>query len=111
MKLKQLLENKSFTLVNDVKDLDKEIKSGYISDLLSWVMGHAEQNCAWITIQTHINVIAVATLLEMACIIVPEGENIDEDTIAKATEEGIALISTDLTSYKVAGVLIENGVK
>lgn len=112
MKVSELLENQDFTLLNEgVDNLDAVIESGYISDLLSWVMSHAEKGCAWMTIQTHVNVIAVATLLEMSCIIVPEGEKVEDATLAKATEEGIPIISTALTSFKTAGILIENGVK
>ncbi len=111
MLIKDLLENEEFTLINEGCNLDKEIESGYISDLLSWVMSHAKAGCAWMTIQTHVNVVAVATLLDIACIIIPEGEGVEEDTIKKATEEDLPLISTKLNSFEIAGVLIASGVK
>ena len=56
-------------------DLNKEVLCGYTCDLLSWVMGHGQEGMAWVTVQTHMNVIAVASLMEMAAVIIPEGTN------------------------------------
>ena len=92
------------------QSLDREIESGYVGDLLSWVMANADNNCAWVTIQTHMNIIAVATLLEMACIIIPEGAEIEEDTLAKATEENIPIITTEMNAYQVCTFLGEKGI-
>lgn len=111
MKIKDLLQDERFTLLNNADFGEKEIKTGYISDLLSWVMAHAKTDCAWITIQTHVNIIAVATLLEIACIIIPEDEKVTEDTLTKANDENLPIISTPLTAYEAACVLFENGVK
>ena len=63
-----------------------------------------------ITVQTHTNVIAVATLLEMACVIIPEDIPIDENTIEKAVEEEIVLISSPLSAFQLAGKLYEMGI-
>ncbi len=52
---------------------DREVTCGYTCDLLSWVMAHGKAGMAWITVQTHMNVIAVASLMEMAAVIIPEG--------------------------------------
>ena len=52
---------------------DKDVTCGYVCDLLSWVMAHGEEGMAWVTVQTHLNVVAVAALAEMACVILPEG--------------------------------------
>ncbi|MFZ7120967.1 MAG: DRTGG domain-containing protein [Eubacteriaceae bacterium] len=104
MKIKDLIQTRKFTLLNEVTSLDKEIESIYICDLLSWVMSHAGNKCAWITVQTHANIVAVALLLEMACIIIPEGIKLEETTIVKAIEEDIPIISTKLNSYEIASM-------
>jgi len=78
--VKELLETKRFTLENQGVDLEKTIENVYIGDLLSWVMSHADKKCAWITVQTHMNIVAVAVLLEMSCIILPEDLKPDENT-------------------------------
>lgn len=105
-----LLEQDSFELTNPGADLTREINSVYIGDLLSWVMSHSEHNCAWITVQTHINIVAVAVLLDMSCIILPEGCKPEEDTLAKAREENIPILTSPWTAYEIACYLKENMV-
>lgn len=84
------------------KPEEKSITNVYIGDLLSWVMGYANEDCAWITIQGHVNIVAVALLVEAGCIIVCEGAEVSPDTIEKAEAEGIALLSSDLPEYELA---------
>jgi hypothetical protein len=113
MKVETLLQSEEFTLVNkniEEDKLEQEIQSGYAGDLLSWVMANAGDNCAWITIQTHVNIIAIASLLEMSCIIIAENAKIEADTLKKATDEGVPVISTELNSYQTALVLGQQGV-
>ncbi|MBF7097831.1 DRTGG domain-containing protein [Alkalibacter mobilis] len=105
--VKNLLEDQRFILSNSVEELDKQIENVYIGDLLSWVMSHSDSNCAWITVQTHINIVAVAVLLEMSCIILPEGLEPDENTKSKSESEGIPIITTELDAFSIACVLKE----
>lgn len=81
--------------------MDKEIDGCYICDLLSYAMSHAAKGNVWITVQTNINVIAVAVLTEVACVILPEGLAPDEIAKAKAEEEGIPVLSTKRTAYEI----------
>ncbi len=83
----------------------------YIGDLLSIVMSKAKQNYAWITIQTHINIIAVAELLELACIIVVENMDVDKETLEKAKELNIPVFKTAESAYQVACRMMELGIK
>jgi hypothetical protein len=91
--------------------LDREVKSGYSCDLLSWVMAHGSDGMAWVTVQTHMNVIAVATLHDMSCVIIPEGAQADAEVVAKAAEEGIAILASELCSYEIAGKLFAAGIR
>ena len=91
--------------------LDTQVSCGYTCDLLSWVMAHGKQGMAWITVQTHMNVIAVATLLDMACVILPENIAIEQATLDKATEEEIPVLGSGKTSYELAGLLYAQGVQ
>ncbi|MDD3766218.1 MAG: DRTGG domain-containing protein [Eubacteriales bacterium] len=84
---------------------DREIRGCYISDLLSRVMTRANEGDIWITVHTNVNIVAVATLTEVSCIILAEGAEADKDTIEKANEKGVAILSTDLDSYSL-GVAI-----
>lgn len=87
--------------------LQKEVTGGYVSDLLSDVIGKAEEGQIWITLQTHQNIIAVAALKDLAAIIIVRGAVPDEDTIEKSNAENIPLLSTDMDTFHIAGRLFE----
>jgi serine kinase of HPr protein (carbohydrate metabolism regulator) len=89
---------------------EREITGGYVCDLLSHVMGRGVPDMAWITVQTHMNVIAVASLLDFACVIVPESIAVDPAIVEKAQQEGIALLSSEKTAYELVCLLDEQGV-
>ncbi len=79
---------------------DRNIIGAYTGDLLSWVMGRAFQNNAWITIMTNINVVAVASLSDVSCVIIAEDAVPDEAVIKTAESKGVNLISSSLPSYE-----------
>ena len=89
---------------------DTEISCGYTCDLLSWVMAHGEPGMAWVTVQTHLNVIAVAVLSEMACVILPESIEMEQESLNKARSEGMAVLSSPLPAYEICGRLYTQGV-
>ncbi len=89
---------------------DKEITCGYTCDLLSWVMAHGDEGMAWVTVQTHLNVIAVAVLSDMACVVLPEGIRMEEESLRKATAEGMTVLTSPLTAYEICGKLSAAGV-
>jgi hypothetical protein len=88
-----------------------EPQSGYISDLLSCVMAGANPQSIWVTLQAHINIVAVGALKEVAAIIITEGAMPEESTLQKAEEEGITLLSTSLPSFHIVGKLWELGLR
>ncbi|MBQ2875442.1 MAG: hypothetical protein IJE25_00360 [Clostridia bacterium] len=88
-------------------DPDREIIGGYVGDLLSWVMGRAESGNAWITIMSNVNVLAVATLADVSCVIIAEGVVLSEDVISVAKEKEINLISTSLPMFEASVKLSE----
>ena len=88
-----------------------EIKNGYTSDLLSCVMAGAPNQSIWVTLQSHINIVAVAALLDLSAIIITEGSKPEQSTIAKANEEGVHLLLTEKNSFYVVGKLWEMGLR
>jgi hypothetical protein len=76
MTVKELSEREEFKILA-LPEPDRDIEGVYIGDLLSWVMGRAKANCAWITIMSNINIIAVASLANVACILLAEGLTLD----------------------------------
>lgn len=91
MKISDIVEKLNLKAISGSELLEREVSSGYCCDLLSWVMAHGEKNGLWITVQTHVNVVAIATLLEMACVIIPENIDVDKKVIEKVQRKiGIA---------------------
>ena len=89
---------------------DRQIACGYTCDLLSHVMGKGQPDMAWVTVQAHMNVIAVASLMDFACVIIPEGLPVDEMIIKKAAQEDIIMISSELTAFELVTLMHEHGV-
>ncbi len=110
MKIKALVEHKDFKLLSKSDDMERNISGVECCDLLSWVMANGKEDEAWITVQIHSNIIAVATLLDFSCIIVPEDIKVDADVIEKASEEDVAVFSTSLDAYGIFKVFYESGV-
>ena len=73
---------------------DAEITGGYAGDLLSWVMGRAKSGQMWVTIMTNINVLAVASLLGLSCVILAENAEVTPMLTERAEQEGINLLRT-----------------
>ena len=91
--------------------LNREVTGGYASDLLSCVMAKAQAGNVWVTLQAHPNIVAVASLLNLAGIIITEGVEPDEATRGKAEEEGIPLLTTRWATFTVVSKLAELGVR
>lgn len=98
-------------IITKTADTGKQVDKGYSCDLLSWVMAHGTAGTAWITVQTHMNVIAVATLHDMACVLIPEGAAVPEDVLAKADEEDIVVLSSPKSAYELCGLMYAAGLK
>lgn len=100
MNVKDLVTLMKLEVLSGQEALDKEVEGGYIGDLLSFVMSHAKEKNIWITIQGHINSVAVASLLGLSAIILAEGASADKEMLAKAAEEEIPILATPLSSYE-----------
>ena len=87
---------------NPDADLERELTGCYIGDLLSWVMAHAFAGCVWITIMSNINVAAVASLTDAACVIMAEGVMPDQDLLDRVKRDDIVLFTSPLSMYEIA---------
>ena len=83
-------------------DLNREVTDCYIGDLLSWVMGRAPEDSAWLTVMGNINSIAVATLADTSCIVLVENAALDAEARAKAEIHGVTILQTEENSYSLA---------
>lgn len=105
MKVSELINKLDLEILTDSGYSDREVTGCYIGDLLSWVMGKAKAGDAWITIMNNINIVAVAELTDVACIILCEGVACGEDIIKKADEEGIIILKSEKTAYQLSSRL------
>jgi predicted transcriptional regulator len=110
MQVKDLVEKFKLQVAGGQKGLDREVTEGYCGDLLSEVMGNAPAGCAWMTVQGHQNIVAVAVLREMAAIIITGGQKPDAETIQKADKEGIPILQWPDSSFRLAGRLFSAGI-
>ena len=110
MTVQELIELTGAADLTPDTDKSQVISCGYTCDLLSWVMAHGQPGMAWITVQTHMNVIAVASLMEMAAVIVPEGIEMEAPSLEKAKEEGITVLASDKTAYELCALMASQGL-
>ncbi|MDR1878236.1 MAG: serine kinase [Bacteroidales bacterium] len=105
MTVRELTKKANLSVFSGEKGLDAEITGGYTCDLLSDVMGHAESGNVWITLQTHKNVMAIASLKELSAVILVKDQQPDEDTLHQSETENIPVLGTSLQEFEISGIL------
>ena len=96
--LKEIIERLNLQAVSSASLGDQSVGGGYAADLLSCAMKGAKKDYVWVTLQSHLNVVAVASLLNLAGVIITEGNRPDQETIARAEKEGVVLLVTPKTT-------------
>lgn len=107
MTVRELVEKFGLTVYTGDTGMENEIAGGYTSDLLSDVMGHAKEGQVWITLQTHRNIVGIASLKDLSAVILVKGFTPDGDVIELAESEGVALLGTKEQAFEVSGKLYE----
>jgi len=113
VKLTELIENLNLDVRSARGSLDREVTGGYASDLLSDVLANGEPGNLWITLQIHQNIqniVAVASMKDLAGIILVNGREPEQDTVEKAEAENIAIMVTELPTFELAGRLYCLGI-
>jgi hypothetical protein len=103
MIISQIINLLDLKILAEGKDTD--ILDGYTADLLSDVIANAKENCVWITVQRHLNILAVAQLKKISAIIITGKSYPDEKLLEKAKEEKIYILKTDKSSFEISGKL------
>jgi len=88
-------------------EADREIESCYVSDMLSRVLGGCQAGDVWITVQSSLNMVAVAVMTDAACVILPEGLTAAVDVLEKANEEGLTIFTSTESAYTLAVKIAE----
>lgn len=110
MLLRELVEALSLEILNKGEHMDDPIEGGYVGDLLSDVIASGKRFDVWITVQAHENIIAIATLKDLAGIILAKNTKPLEETMSSAAEENVTLLRSPLTSYQIVAKLAAAGV-
>lgn len=107
MKVSDLIEKLDLAVYAGKEAVSNDINGGYVSDLLSDVMGNAREGNVWITLQSHLNTIAVASLKDLSAIILVSGITPSAEVVSKAEEEGIPLLGTKEATFTIAGKIYQ----
>lgn len=105
MTISELVSALNLTLFAGEKGLNRNIEGGYCADLLSDVMGHAQSGQVWITLQTHKNVLAIASLKELSAVILVKGLHPEPGTVTHANIENIPVLGTTDEAFEICGKL------
>ena len=110
MKLSEIMQRLQLEVIAGGGSLLREVNGGYASDLLSDVIANAQESDLWVTLQTHQNIIAVASMKELAGIVLVNAREPEPDTLEKAKEENVPLLVSPLPSFELIGRLYKLGV-
>ncbi|MBL8063395.1 MAG: hypothetical protein JNK32_10270 [Anaerolineales bacterium] len=112
MNLQNVIDQLQLKVLTQARDFTNiHVRGGYSSDLLSCVMAGAKNSNLWVTLQAHMNIVAVASMLDVAAIVITENAQPDQAAIAKADEQGVILLSTQKPSYEICGMLWEMNIR
>lgn len=110
MNVAEAAQNIEGTVMTGKSAVEKEVLGGYASDLLSDVMGNSREGDIWITMQKHVNIVAVAQLNNLAAIVLVNGRKPEPDAMERADEIGIPIISTHMQAFDAIGILYARNV-
>ena len=110
MKLAEIVRKLDLAVRTAGESLDTEVTAGYASDLMSDVIAHARKGNIWVTLQIHQNIVAVASMNELAGIVLVNGREPEAETIENAEREGVPIMVTALPTFEVVGRLYDLGI-
>ncbi len=110
MQVKDILQSKHLTLLNQQGNLNNTVKGIFACDLLSHVMGFAYEDNIFITVLNNINVLGVASLIDLGCVVFSHNIEVNKEIITKANELKMPLLSTKLTTAEITIELSKMGV-
>jgi serine kinase of HPr protein (carbohydrate metabolism regulator) len=111
MRVHELIDSLGLQVLANGAGLDREVSGGYVCDLLSVVMGRSQSGQVWVTRQSHANVIAVASLKELAAVVLADGVRADAEALAKASEQKVVVLASELPAFELVGRLYQLGIR
>ncbi|MDA3938925.1 MAG: DRTGG domain-containing protein [Spirochaetia bacterium] len=110
MHLNEIIEKLDLKLLSGEVPLQTEVLRGYVSDLMSDVIAHGKEGDIWITYQTHVNVVAIALMKNMAGIILIQNRQLIPAAATKAEEAGLTVLSSCESAFETTGRLYQLGI-
>jgi hypothetical protein len=110
MKLTELIQKLDLDVRSARDSLEREVTGGYASDLLSDVLANSEEGDVWVTLQVHQNIVAVASMKNLAGIVLVNGREPEQESIEKAEAEKIAIMVTEMPTFELVGRLYSLGI-
>jgi serine kinase of HPr protein (carbohydrate metabolism regulator) len=111
MTVREVVDSSQLEILAQHDGLEKEVTGGYASDLLSDVIANSRAGNLWVTLQTHRNIVAVATLKELAAVVLVNGRTPEPETLEKAREEKVILLGSRLPAFELVGRLYGMGIR
>jgi len=105
MKVKEIAQSLNLEILSGESGIERAVSGGYVCDLLSDVIANSKEGQIWITLQTHKNIMAIASLRELAAVILINGLKPNDDTAAQSESEGIPILGTKEPAFETAGKL------
>ncbi len=110
MKLTELVQKLNLSVRSAKAHLDREVTGGYASDLLSDVLAHGKEGDIWITLQIHQNIVGVASMKDLAGIILVNNREPEPETLEKAEAEKLPIMVTEMPTFELVGKLYSLGI-
>jgi hypothetical protein len=111
MKLAEIVQKCRLSVACPGEGLDREVRGGYVSDLMSDVLAHGRAGDLWVTLQTHANIVAVCAARDLAGVVLIGGNRPEPLTLEKARRESVVLLLSELPAFEVAGMLYALGLR
>jgi hypothetical protein len=110
VKLNELVQKLDLSVRAAEANLGREVTGGYASDLLSDVLANGQEGNVWITLQIHQNIVGVASMKDLAGIILVNNREPEQETLEKAEAEKIPIMITGLPTFELVGKLYNLGI-
>ena len=110
MQLEDIVEKLELEVVTGAQQLGNEVNRGYASDLMSDVLANSQKGDLWVTLQIHLNIVAVASMRELAGIVLINGRRPEKDTQERAAKEKLPILVSSLPAFELIGRLYQLGV-
>lgn len=111
MKLQEIVDTLGLEIISGPDTLDTEITRGYASDLMSDVIANAMADDIWVTMQVHMNVVAIASMKDIGAVVLTQDRKPLPETLQKSESEGVVLLGCSMTTFEIVGRLYQLGIK